>query len=158
MTRCSIDRNRNLLDSRRTKQSGISFAPPTGPSCYCCFDAPPLSRFIYLLSSIQLNSITSFTGTPTGGQAKRFRELPPAHTPRSRYRYCIGISCPGRRGRQVFYGTGTKNRSNPKSIQYHLSQRNVLEWRQGFTGRYQWVGWLKQPSQARRIQLGLKRG
>ena len=39
-----------------------------------------------------------------------------------------------------FTGRVLKNRSNPKSIQYHLSQRNVLEWRQGFTGRYQWVG------------------
>jgi len=150
MTRCSIDRNRNLLDSRRTKQSGISFAPPTGPSsCYCCFDAPPLSRFIYLLSSIQLNSIPSFTGTPTGGQAKRFRELPLGASPYTPipisvlYREIV----PRKNGLSLFYGTGTKNRSNPKSIQYHLSQRNVLEWRQGFTGRYQWVGWLKQPSQ-----------
>jgi hypothetical protein len=40
-----------------------------------------------------------------GGQAKRFQVAPWRHPihPRSRYRYCIGISNPGRRGSSQFY-------------------------------------------------------
>ena len=143
MTRCSIE---TWLEE--TKQSGIN-SPPT------LFDAPPLlSRFICSsLDPIQLKSSRDAGGTGgwadgrMGGQAKRFRVAPWRHSihPRSRYRYCIGIPNPGRRGSSQVLRTGTKNRSgNPKS---HINYRNVLEWRQGVPNWYQCVGWLQRTSE-----------
>ena len=111
---------------------------------------PSLGSSIYSLDFDSINDyLQGRRGTDgMGGRAKRFRVAPWRHSIHpdpdigtvSGYRTPVeGVSLS-----QVFLRTGTKNRSGSGKFVnlYHLSQRNVLEWRQGYASRYQWVGWL----------------